>query len=120
MLSFCFVFCFFPVFFFFSCSCFFYQENPFRDRICQVFSECGTGAMKFKDFLDMLSVFNDKSSLEVKLEYAFRIHGRSRNTRFLCVYRIIKLSHVPTLNLLYHLNQNNNPNYIVTLNSTLT
>ncbi|GAB1606458.1 calcium and integrin-binding protein 1 [Argonauta hians] len=50
------------------------KVNPFQDRICQVFSSDGSGSMTFEDFLDMLSVFNEKSSLETKLEYAFRIY----------------------------------------------
>ncbi|CAI9726810.1 and integrin-binding 1-like [Octopus vulgaris] len=50
------------------------KVNPFQDRICQVFSTNDNGALTFEDFLDMLSVFNDKSTLETKLEYAFRIY----------------------------------------------
>lgn len=50
------------------------KVNPFRKRICQVFSHNGTGAMTFIDFLDMISVFSAKSPLQIKLEYAFRIY----------------------------------------------
>lgn len=50
------------------------KVNPFRKRICQVFSHNGSGAMTFIDFLDMISVFSAKSPLQIKLEYAFRIY----------------------------------------------
>ncbi|XP_042329078.1 calcium and integrin-binding protein 1 [Sceloporus undulatus] len=51
------------------------RANPFRHRICHVFStaEDGEGAMSFEDFLDMLSAFSDAATLEVKAHYAFRI-----------------------------------------------
>ena len=44
-------------------------------RMCRVFSEDGTGALGFEDFLDMLSVFSQNSDKEVKLGYIFRIYG---------------------------------------------
>ncbi|XP_077991137.1 calcium and integrin-binding protein 1-like isoform X2 [Glandiceps talaboti] len=50
------------------------KNNPFSDRICQVFSTDGEGAMNFEDFLDMASVFSDDAPMQVKLEYAFRIY----------------------------------------------
>uniref|UniRef100_A0A8C3IJW3 Calcium and integrin binding 1 n=1 Tax=Chrysemys picta bellii TaxID=8478 RepID=A0A8C3IJW3_CHRPI len=51
------------------------KANPFRDRICRVFStsEDGDGSMSFEDFLDMLSVFSDSATSEIKSHYAFRI-----------------------------------------------
>nr|XP_032650106.1 calcium and integrin-binding protein 1 isoform X1 [Chelonoidis abingdonii] len=51
------------------------RANPFRDRICRVFStsEDGDGSMSFEDFLDMLSVFSDSATSEIKSHYAFRI-----------------------------------------------
>lgn len=51
------------------------QVNPFRDRICQVFSSTKDGNMTFEDFLDMMSVFSDNAPKNVKVEYAFRIYG---------------------------------------------
>lgn len=38
------------------------QVNPFRDRICKVFSSSGDGALTFEDFLDMMSVFSEAVS----------------------------------------------------------
>lgn len=55
---------------------FFAQENPFKERICKVFSHDGSGNMTFDDFLDMLSVFSEQASRSVKLHYAFRIYGK--------------------------------------------
>ena len=49
--------------------------NPFRDRICQVFSSSGDGNLTFEDFLDMMSVFSENAPKNVKVEYAFRIYG---------------------------------------------
>ncbi|XP_067411513.1 calcium and integrin-binding protein 1 [Emydura macquarii macquarii] len=51
------------------------RANPFQDRICRVFStaEDGDGSMSFEDFLDMLSVFSDSATSEIKSHYAFRI-----------------------------------------------
>jgi Ca2+-binding EF-hand superfamily protein len=51
-----------------------FRENPFRHRICQVFSEDGTGNMTFDDFLDMFSVFSEAAPREVKAFYAFKIY----------------------------------------------
>ncbi|NXL93457.1 CIB1 protein, partial [Alectura lathami] len=51
------------------------QANPFQHRICHVFStsEDRDGSMSFEDFLDMLSVFSDSATLDVKSHYAFQI-----------------------------------------------
>lgn len=48
------------------------KENPFKERICQVFSTDGHG-IHFEDFLDMMSVFSPVAPLELKAAYAFRI-----------------------------------------------
>ncbi|CAG5117640.1 unnamed protein product, partial [Candidula unifasciata] len=50
------------------------KENPFRRRICEVFSEDGTGNMCFEDFLDMFSVFSEQATRDVKSVYAFKIY----------------------------------------------
>uniref|UniRef100_A0A3Q4GCR8 Calcium and integrin binding 1 (calmyrin) n=2 Tax=Pseudocrenilabrinae TaxID=318546 RepID=A0A3Q4GCR8_NEOBR len=52
-----------------------YQSNPFKERICQVFStsEQKDGSLTFEDFLDLLSAFSDSATLEIKSHYAFRI-----------------------------------------------
>ncbi|GIY36105.1 calcium and integrin-binding family member 3 [Caerostris darwini] len=57
------------------------RENPFRRRICKVFSHDGSGDMTFDDFLDMLSCFSEQAPRDVKVVYAFRIYGEhSANT----------------------------------------
>ncbi|XP_064608428.1 calcium and integrin-binding family member 3-like [Liolophura sinensis] len=50
------------------------KENPFRQRICEVFSEDGSGKMSFDDFLDMFSVFSKAAPRDIKTVYAFRIY----------------------------------------------
>ncbi|CAL1548695.1 unnamed protein product [Lymnaea stagnalis] len=50
------------------------RENPFRRRICQVFSVDGTGDMAFDEFLDMFSVFSETAPREIKTPYAFKIY----------------------------------------------
>ncbi|XP_008274092.1 calcium and integrin-binding protein 1 [Stegastes partitus] len=51
------------------------KSNPFRQRICQVFSTSDRkdGSLTFEDFLDLLSAFSDSATLEIKSHYAFRI-----------------------------------------------
>lgn len=50
------------------------KENPFKERICKVFSEDGTGDMSFDDFLDMFSVFSEAAPRDIKTTYAFKIY----------------------------------------------
>ncbi|XP_061855559.1 calcium and integrin-binding protein 1 [Colius striatus] len=51
------------------------RANPFQHRICHVFStsEDGDDSLSFEDFLDMLSVFSDSATSDIKSHYAFRI-----------------------------------------------
>ncbi|NWH79324.1 CIB1 protein, partial [Piaya cayana] len=51
------------------------RANPFQHRICHVFStsDDGDGSMSFEDFLDMLSVFSDSATSDIKSHFAFRI-----------------------------------------------
>ena len=42
------------------------QENPFRRRICEVFSPDGDGSLTFDDFLNMMSVLSESVSLVCK------------------------------------------------------
>ncbi|XP_067999707.1 calcium and integrin-binding protein 1 isoform X2 [Melanerpes formicivorus] len=51
------------------------RANPFQHQICRVFStsEARDDSMSFEDFLDMLSVFSDSATLDIKSHYAFRI-----------------------------------------------
>ena len=51
------------------------QENPFKERICKVFSSEGDGSLSFDDFLDMLSVMSENAPRNIKAFYAFRIYG---------------------------------------------
>ena len=48
--------------------------NPFRDRICCLFSTSGDGDMTFEDFLDMVTCFSDATEKVKKIEWAFRIY----------------------------------------------
>ncbi|KAI8499178.1 PREDICTED: calcium and integrin-binding protein 1-like [Branchiostoma belcheri] len=50
------------------------KVNPFKDRICDVFSSSGDGDLSFEDFLDMMSVFSDAAPKNVKVEYAFKVY----------------------------------------------
>lgn len=51
------------------------KSNPFRERICHVFStsDPNDGSLSFEDFLDLLSAFSDSATMEIKSHYAFRI-----------------------------------------------
>ncbi|XP_074151276.1 calcium and integrin-binding protein 1 isoform X1 [Sminthopsis crassicaudata] len=50
------------------------KANPFRDRICRVFSTAPErDSLSFEDFLDLFSVFSDAATPEIKSHYAFRI-----------------------------------------------
>ncbi|CAK1544407.1 unnamed protein product [Leptosia nina] len=50
------------------------KENPFKRRICQVFSHDSSGNLTFEDFLDMMSVFSEAAPRDIKAWYAFRIY----------------------------------------------
>ncbi|CAF1093996.1 unnamed protein product [Adineta steineri] len=49
-------------------------QNPFRERIVEVFSSQNDGSISFEDFLDMMSVFSEKAPKSVKVSYAFKIY----------------------------------------------
>ena len=49
------------------------RENPFRERLCEVFSTDGKG-LHFEDFLDMFSVLSARAPWDLKATYAFRIY----------------------------------------------
>lgn len=59
-----------------SASCL--QDNPFRQRIAQVFSEDGDGHMTLDNFLDMFSVMSEMAPRDLKAYYAFKIYGACR------------------------------------------
>ena len=49
-------------------------SNPFKERICRVFSSTGDGAMDFEDVLLMMSVFSRYAPKSEKVRYAFRVY----------------------------------------------
>ncbi|XP_004852847.1 calcium and integrin-binding protein 1 [Heterocephalus glaber] len=50
------------------------KANPFKERICKVFSTSpARDSLSFEDFLDLLSVFSDMATPDIKSHYAFRI-----------------------------------------------
>ncbi|GAB1297251.1 Calcium and integrin-binding family member 4 [Apodemus speciosus] len=51
--------------------------NPFRDRICRVFSH--NDVFSFEDVLGMASVFSEQACPSLKIEYAFRIYDFNEN-----------------------------------------
>lgn len=51
------------------------QENPFRNRIVEAFSEDGMGNLSFNEFVDMFSVLSEMAPRELKAIYAFKIYG---------------------------------------------
>ncbi|KAM5292901.1 calcium and integrin-binding protein 1 isoform 1-T1 [Ctenodactylus gundi] len=54
------------------------KANPFKERICKVFSTAPTrDSLSFEDFLDLLSVFSDTATPDIKSHYAFRIFAAS-------------------------------------------
>ncbi|GAA6236024.1 calcium and integrin-binding family member 3 [Lates japonicus] len=52
------------------------KDNPFRQRIAEVFSEDGEGNMTLDDFLDMFSVLSEMAPRDLKAYYAFKIYGK--------------------------------------------
>ena len=60
------------------------QENPFRDRIVETFSEDGQGNLSFNDFVDMFSALCETSPRELKTIYAFKIYGEMLVMRWWC------------------------------------
>lgn len=47
------------------------RQNPFRRKICEAFSRDGLG-LCFEEFLDLLSVFSEHATRDLKVYYAFR------------------------------------------------
>lgn len=61
------------------------QENPFRNRIVEAFSEDGMGNLSFNEFVDMFSVLSEMAPRELKAIYAFKIYGQRRTVATLAV-----------------------------------
>ncbi|XP_067846629.1 calcium and integrin-binding family member 3-like [Heptranchias perlo] len=59
------------------------KENPFHQKILQVFSEDKQGNMTFNDFLNMFSVLSDLAPNHLKAYYAFKIYDFN-NDNFIC------------------------------------
>lgn len=59
-----------------------FQENPFKERISEVFTRrqdlehsSGCEGMCFEEFLEMMSVFSEQAPRDLKVFYAFKIYG---------------------------------------------
>ncbi|XP_020385280.2 calcium and integrin-binding family member 3 [Rhincodon typus] len=59
------------------------KDNPFRQRIAEVFSEDNEGNMTLDDFLDMFSVLSEMAPRDLKACYAFKIYDFN-NDNFIC------------------------------------
>ncbi|XP_072100220.1 calcium and integrin-binding family member 3-like [Mobula birostris] len=59
------------------------KDNPFRQRIAEVFSQDNTGNMTLDDFLDMFSVLSEMAPRDLKACYAFKIYDFN-NDNFIC------------------------------------
>ncbi|XP_051894208.1 calcium and integrin-binding family member 3-like [Pristis pectinata] len=59
------------------------KDNPFRQRIAEVFSQDNQGNMTLDDFLDMFSVLSEMAPRDLKACYAFKIYDFN-NDNFIC------------------------------------
>ncbi|XP_027229167.1 calcium and integrin-binding family member 2 isoform X1 [Penaeus vannamei] len=50
------------------------KENPFRRRVCEVFSTNASASLTFDQFLEMFSVFSEHAPRDIKAIYAFKIY----------------------------------------------
>lgn len=64
------------------------QDNPFRQRIAEVFSEDGQGNMTLDDFLDMFSVLSEMAPRDLKAYYAFKIYGEISTKGTSCRFQL--------------------------------
>ncbi|KAF6216884.1 hypothetical protein GE061_001234 [Apolygus lucorum] len=60
------------------------KENPFRARICEIFSRDGSGNLTFEDFLDMFSIFSEQATRDTKVFYAFKIYDFDNDNHIGC------------------------------------
>ncbi|CAA9999703.1 unnamed protein product [Nesidiocoris tenuis] len=60
------------------------KENPFKMRICEIFSRDGSGNLAFEDFLDMFSIFSEQASRDIKVFYAFKIYDFDNDNHIGC------------------------------------
>ena len=54
------------------------KENPFANRILEVFSEDASGHVTFNNFVDMFNVFSEHAPRDLKAYYAFKIYDMGR------------------------------------------
>ena len=72
------------------CKCPELKENPFRKRICKVFSVDDSGNLTFDQFVYLFSVFSEKAPREMKVQFAFKIYGNFFNFHtFSILFKII-------------------------------
>ncbi|XP_045603945.1 calcium and integrin-binding family member 2 [Procambarus clarkii] len=50
------------------------KENPFRRRVCEVFSGERSASLTFDEFLEMFSVFSEAAPRDIKATYAFKVY----------------------------------------------
>ena len=50
------------------------KENPFRKRICKIFSSDGLGDLTFNEFMLLFSSLCEHTPRDIKLHYAFNIY----------------------------------------------
>ena len=50
------------------------KENPFRKRICKIFSSDGVGDLTFNEFMLLFSSLCEHTPRDIKLHYAFNIY----------------------------------------------
>ncbi|CAD1475514.1 unnamed protein product, partial [Heterotrigona itama] len=65
------------------------KENPFRQRISEVFAKCQSSELStsvasdegicFEEFLEMMSVFSEQAPRDLKVFYAFKIYGTNHH-----------------------------------------
>ncbi|KAF3854840.1 hypothetical protein F7725_022895 [Dissostichus mawsoni] len=65
------------------------NENPFRNRIVESFSEDGMGNLSFNEFVDMFSVLSEMAPRELKAIYAFKIYDFNVDN-YLCKEDLVK------------------------------
>ena len=58
------------------------KENPFANRILEVFSEDASGHVTFNNFVDMFNVFSEHAPRDLKAYYAFKIYDMEMSSFF--------------------------------------
>ena len=67
------------------------KENPFANRILEVFSEDASGHVTFNNFVDMFNVFSEHAPRDLKAYYAFKIYDMEMSS-FFAQKLILKIS----------------------------